>query len=80
MLYRIKLPALTMVGTKLIYKDHWISVKAENEWEAKTKARAKFAYQLKQQEPVFFFSTLGITSIIADLDIADMEVYTNETK
>jgi hypothetical protein len=69
-----------MVGNKLIYSDHWVSVRAKNEWEAKNKARVKFAYQLKHEEPVFFFSTLGIRNIMTDLDIADMEVYNNATK
>ena len=75
MLYRIKLPAYTDVGHKFISFDHWVSIKANNTWEARVKARAKFAYQLHIQEPLFALGNVSITSIINDIDIADMEVY-----
>ena len=75
MLYRIKLPAYTNVGHKFISSDHWISIEATNTWEARAKARAKFAWQLHTQEPIFMYTNTSITSIINDIDIADMEVY-----
>ena len=84
MLYRIKLPEGTKVGTKFIYFDHWVSVRAKNEWEAKNKAVHKLAHQMlhgdkkgKWSEPCFVFSSLTIKNIKADIDIADMEVYTD---
>ena len=81
MLYRICLPKYSMVGEKLISQDHWVSVKANNEWEAKTKAIHKIAMQMlngdssgNRSEHCFVLTHTPLRSIKADIDIADLQV------
>ena len=80
-LYRVCLPKYTLVGRKLVLFDHWVSVKAKNEWEAKTKAIHTIALQMlngdsngKRSEPCFALTNTPLRSIKADIDIADLEI------
>ena len=82
MQYKIKLPAGSMVLNKLVISDHWVTVKANSEWEAKTKACHKIAQQMlygdrkgARSEPCFVFSNYGVKQIRNDIDLADLEVY-----
>lgn len=80
--YRICLREGTMVGTKVINFDHWVSVKAKTEQEAKKKSLHKLAYQMlngdsegKLSEPIFVFNRTPLKTIRYYIDPCDLEIY-----
>ena len=80
-LYRAHLPSNVIVCNKVLCFEHWVSLKAENEADARRKARFLIARQIrygnkdgKESEPGFVFNNINVETIKNNIDLCDLEI------
>ena len=88
--YSAHLPIDVIVCNKVLCFEHWVSLRAENEAEARRKARFLIARQIRfgkknnkkngknktiDSEPGFVFNNISVETIKNNIDPCDLEIH-----